>query len=830
MTDGFAFDRWLVGDGSEIVLHTESGEFTRGLIRWRIATLLEAVRVGVADRTGLVAVVGPNDDRTLCASVASQLAGRLTTVVDPRSAGEANRVLASSDTAAVLAVGGSALKVPSSAVSLDVDALIDAADGEWSDTKQDDRPESSLSDGLAPGTGDCLVLFSSGSTGTPKGIVRSHESMLRTWSAGELRALQDDPCIALAGPLGYVSSQVIVHQAWRSGVPIALFDGMSSGLMGLVAFMTRAGVTMLSSQVAPYRSMLELPGFGEVGLRWLSLWGEPLFDRDFERHRIVQPQCHLMFGYGSTETMVAGCQDVAPGAMPERNARFHPFADVVLAVEEGQGTGDGGSSGELLVHNPWLATGYRGDDEKTAATFVEREGRRWARTGDRVTLYDDGTFELHGRVDDRLKVLGHNVEPAAVEAVLTSLPGIADAAVVGAERPGGGIRLAAFIVRSDWSRQDVSELRRTVRAALSAASVPATWTVVDELARLATGKVDRPRLARQAGEFRYAVNPEERPTNDIERSVLRHACDLLGLDELGIDDDLSDLGLDSLMLADLQARLEEVFTVPPTLNSMAQAPTVRAISRAEVTGSTLVPLIDDSTSGLGAAGGACPLVLVVPGAGASVLYLRPLARRLGGFSKVRAVPAADFVSISRLVKATVTALLDDRSLSRERGVVFVGHSLGGLTAIELARGAMDAGVRVNGVVLLDTAAPPPRFSVQRVKTALRPRSRWAAFRAARALRTSPANHSDRARFSLEADRRATDQVGDANRRRWRPLACPGRLIVAESSHVADPAQWRRFFPVGFSVSTVSVGHNAMVTEPSVADVAEAVKSAIAGWN
>lgn len=774
-------------------------------------------------------VVGPNDDRTLCASVASQLAGRLTAVVDPRSAGEVDRVLASNDVAAVLRTGGFDVTAPTVVPNVDVDSLIDAADRQWLETQHDGGRESSSSDGFAPVTGDCLVVFSSGSTGAPKGIVRSHESMMRSWSVGELRALENGPCFASWGPLGYVSTQVTIHQAWRSGVPIALFDGVNTGLVGLVAFMRRARVTMLSSQVAQYRSMLDLPGFGEVGLRWLSLWGEPLFDRDFERHRAVQPKCHLMFGYGSTEMMVAGCQDVPPGAMAERPARFRPFADVLLAVEEADVGGEGGLSGELLVHNPWLATGYLGDPARTATTFVERAGKRWARTGDRATVHDDGSFELHGRVDDRLKVLGNNVEPAAVESVLASLPGIAEVAVVGAERPGGGIRLAAFIVRSNFSRQNVSELRKAVGAALPAASVPATWTVVDVLPRLATGKIDRPLLQRQAGELRYAVNPDNRPTNDIERAVLGHVCDLLAMDELGIDDDLMDLGLDSLMLAELQVRLEDVFPVPPALSSMARVPTVRAIGSAPVNGSTLVSLIDDDASGLGAARVVRPLILVVPGAGASVLSLRPLARRLTGFSKVSAVAPADFGSISRLVDATVKALLDDRSPSCQSGVVFVGHSLGGLAALELARGAMAAGVKVNGVVLLDTLAPAPRFSVRRARTAVRPRSRWARYRAVRALRISPTGNSDRARFSAVADQRVLDQVYDANRRRWRPVACPGRLVVADPSHIVDLAEWRRFFPNGFSVSNVSAGHLSMVTEPGVADVAEAVKDAVTGW-
>ena len=825
MAAGRPFDRWLAGDASAVVLHTESADFTRGLIRRRIFALREAVLDGLSDRAGLVVVLGPNDDRTLCASVAGQLAGRLTTVIDPRSAGEADRVLGSNDVAALLIVGGSRVQEPRGAVVLDVDALVDAADRTVESDRQSGRSELPPADGFAPGTGDCLVLFSSGSTGTPKGIVRSHESMLRAWSMGELRALDADPCTAITGPLGYVSSQLVVHQAWRSGVPIALFDSVNSGLLGLVAFLTRTGVTMLSSQVAPYRSMLELPEFGEVGLRWLSLWGEPLLERDFQRHRTVQPLCHLMFGYGSTEMMVAGCLDVAPGEMPERLARFQSFRDVLLAVEGGQRPDENGSTGELLVHNPWLATAYLGDAEKTAATFVEHEGRRWARTGDRVTLRPDGTFELHGRVDDRLKVLGHNVDPAAVEASLSSLPGIAEAAVVGVDRPGGGTRLAAFVVRTDSARESIPDFRRSARAVLAPASVPSTWTVVESLPRLATGKVDRLLLRRRAADLSHAVDPENRPTNDIERVMLHHVCDLLGIGELGIDDDLLDLGLDSLMLADLQVRVANVLTLPAGLTLTALEPTVRSLSRADVPASVLVSLSSEDTSGSAKGDGDEPHIVLVPGAGSSVLSLRPLARRLPDFARISGINATDFVSVSRLVDTTLQALLDEHVRSPQHRVVFVGHSWGGLIAVELARGAIEAGLAVDGVVLLDSRFPARWRPWRRARRALRPRARWAEYRR-RGLRGTNVEGADRNRMTRVAYR----QILDASRIRWRPVACFGRVVVAEYSCEVDVARWRRFFPEGFSVSTVIADHNSMIFEPFVADVADAVRSTLAEWS
>ena len=224
-------------------------------------------------------------------------------------------------------------------------------------------------------------------------MLRTHESITRAWLPAETAALAlPDNHLTIAGPLGYISSQLIIHQAFRTGLPLSLYDIQYSGLAGLGDFMTQNATTLFNTQVATYRTVLESVGFDRVPLRLVTVWGEPMSQADLERHRDVQPRCDLIIGYGSSETTIGGVVEIPAGSPPpEKLDQFQvPTHVAVLIVEPTNSPTvkaidctDHGSTGELLVSNPWMATGYFGLPEASERTFIKFNGRRWCRTGDR---------------------------------------------------------------------------------------------------------------------------------------------------------------------------------------------------------------------------------------------------------------------------------------------------------------------------------------------------------------------------------------------------------------------------------------------------------------
>ena len=137
---------------------------------------------------------------------------------------------------------------------------------------------------------------------------------------------------------------------------------------------------------------------------------------------------------------------------------------------------DAGSEGELLLGGDCLAAGYVHRPELTAERFIERDGARWYRSGDRVRAAA-GVLEYHGRLDEQLKIDGFRIEPAEIEAVLGRHAAVAEAIVVGADGAGGR-HLVAHVVPRD-PRADASALAEALRehcaAVLAAHLVPQAY-------------------------------------------------------------------------------------------------------------------------------------------------------------------------------------------------------------------------------------------------------------------------------------------------------------------------------------------------------------------
>jgi O-succinylbenzoic acid--CoA ligase len=142
--------------------------------------------------------------------------------------------------------------------------------------------------------------------------------------------------------------------------------------------------------------------------------------------------------------------------------------------------------GELQLRGPMLLRGLRdGSDPK--------DGDGWLATGDAGEVVE-GHVVVHGRIAEVIVSGGEKVWPDPVEAVLRTVPGVADVAVAGAPDAEWGQRVVAYVVAGE-TVPTLDALRDAVKAALPAYCAPKELVLVDLLPRTAIGKVQRGRLA-----------------------------------------------------------------------------------------------------------------------------------------------------------------------------------------------------------------------------------------------------------------------------------------------------------------------------------------------
>jgi natural product biosynthesis luciferase-like monooxygenase protein len=242
-----------------------------------------------------------------------------------------------------------------------------------------------------------------------------------------------------------------------------------------------------------------------------------------------------------------------------------------------------GARGELFIGGEGLARGYLNRPDLTAERFVPdpfgKPGSRMYATGDVARRLPDGTFQYIGRNDQQVKVRGFRVELGEIESVIQRHASVKDAAVIADDDPSGDRRLIAYVVPAAGVAGHVpaaAGLREAVASALPGYMVPSAFVVLDELPLTPNGKVDR--LALRVLQVAPVAAEVVLPRDVVEQALCLEWADLMGREQVGIDDDFFSLGGHSLMATRLRTRVAEHFGVELAVADLFQATTVRKLA------------------------------------------------------------------------------------------------------------------------------------------------------------------------------------------------------------------------------------------------------------
>jgi acyl-CoA synthetase (AMP-forming)/AMP-acid ligase II len=345
---------------------------------------------------------------------------------------------------------------------------------------------------------DLYILYTGGTTGMPKGVMWRHEDIFFAAMGGG----------NYGGPGIERPEQIADNIASTAGTSLALAPLMHGNAQWTMFIALFGGNTVVLNTSRRFDADEIWDLVDREGVLVISLVGDamarPLVDA--LAHRDPQPMLlalvsggailspavkaelnerlpntGVLDAFGASETGANGAVD-----MTEKGPRFHMNEWTTVITDDGK-VAPVGELG-LLARRGHVPVGYYKDAAKTAATFVEFDGVRWAIPGDRAVIEDDGTITVLGRGSQCINTGGEKVFPEEVEAVLKSHPDVFDAIVVGVHDDRFGEAVAAVVAPRPGREPTLDELVAHARGALAGYKLPKRLVLVDEVARTPAGK------------------------------------------------------------------------------------------------------------------------------------------------------------------------------------------------------------------------------------------------------------------------------------------------------------------------------------------------------
>ncbi|MGY1916290.1 class I adenylate-forming enzyme family protein [Blastococcus sp. SYSU DS0973] len=447
----------------------------------RIAAFAEQLAETGFGRGDVLAVMLPNRVELLVALYAAWRLGGVATPVNPVfTSTEAGHQIEDSGAAVVVNSGPEAPTAGRPAIHVqDMRAVPTGAPV---------PPAELLPDDLA------LLIYTSGSTGRPKGVMLDHANVdaMSATMAEHFVLDERDHCL-LVLPLFHANAIMVSALAiFRSGGQLSIVGSFSASRF--FDQVERLRPTYFSAVPTIYALLASLPEDVQPdtsSLRFVVCGAAPvsaeLLHRSEQRFGFT-----MVEGYGLTEgTCASACN-------PVEGVRKLGTVGPALPGQRIEIRGEGGAAlpagevGEVVITGPTVMRGYLGQPEATAETLVDG----WLRTGDVGRLDQDGYLTIVDRVKDMIIRGGENIYPKEIEAALTAVPGVLEAAVVGRPDAVLGESPVAYVSLYPDARVGEQDLLEHCRHHLTRVKVPERIEIVDALPKNPVGKTDKPALRR----------------------------------------------------------------------------------------------------------------------------------------------------------------------------------------------------------------------------------------------------------------------------------------------------------------------------------------------
>ncbi|MGZ6124974.1 MAG: long-chain-fatty-acid--CoA ligase [Myxococcales bacterium] len=353
---------------------------------------------------------------------------------------------------------------------------------------------------IDPATDLAALPYTGGTTGRPKGVMLTHANLLAAQALAQAtfpEFVSGKEVVIAFLPFFHIYGQVVIMlNGLSQGHLLVLFT--SPDTEAILSAMERYQATVFFGVPTLFEYLKDHKDTDKVNWRRLKLVlsGADTLHESTTKGWLRRTGSSIIEGYGLSET--CAMSHVNPVQRPKAGSFGCPVPSMLAAVIDPETLAfvKPGEIGELVLSGPNVMSGYWRRPEETARAFLERDGRRWMRTGDIVRMDEEGYFHFYDRSKDLIKCKGYSVFAKDVEEVLYAHPSVKAAGVIGVPDPALGQRIKAIVVLQTDARGKVNEeeIKAYCRERLAEYKVPQVVEFRGELPRTDVGKVSRREL------------------------------------------------------------------------------------------------------------------------------------------------------------------------------------------------------------------------------------------------------------------------------------------------------------------------------------------------
>ena len=425
-------------------------------------------------------------------------------------------------------------------------------------------------------SGLAYMIYTSGTTGMPKGVMIEHQSLRAYlgWHESQLKITHEDHC-ALHSSFSFDASLDDLMPPLVQGSQLHILSSeLRHNMKEMNDYFKRHNITglTLSTQLG-----IEMLNNYQLHLRYLLLGGATM-------SKVPTGITKIINGYGPTEFTV--CSSYYTLEEDEKHDNIpigRPVPNSISVVIDNEGRiVPQGTVGELCLIGRQMSRGYWKQEELTKERFVDSsflKGMKMYRTGDLVRWNEEGLLEYIGRIDNQVKLHGYRIEPEEIENKISHCTGVISTAVVVHKQ--GNIEFLVAFYTSEGNKE-LPDIQKKLIAELPSYMVPSQFIRIDQMPKTPNGKIDCSRLKELVSSLHVGTKTRVEPSNKKEHILLNLTKTLLGIDNIGVTDDLTLFGLSSLDAIKLSSMAEKK-GLKLMVNDILNNKTIRNIANQELT-------------------------------------------------------------------------------------------------------------------------------------------------------------------------------------------------------------------------------------------------------